>query len=270
MTTNATHPQGDRPLRGQWAVVTGASGGIGADIARSLARRGANVILVARSADKLAAVQAELTGQWGVEAEVIAQDLGVPGAAQALYDQVTALGHPVEMLINNAGFGLFGEFLEIDWEREQTMLQLDIVTLAHLTRLFAADMVARGSGYIMQIASNGAYLPSPLYASYAAAKAYVMNYGLAINYELRQTGVSVTVLSPGITRTGFHDTSGQDYRLYHRLTVMDSDRVAEIGVKGMLRRKGHVIPGWLNQLTVWSTRLMPRRLSAMVGYYLMR
>jgi uncharacterized protein len=256
-------------LSGQWALVTGASSGLGADFARELAGRGASLVLVARREENLRALQAEITARHPVQVEVVAMDLATPEAPQQLYDRLKAAGRQVDILINNAGLGLYGPFLEIDWQRERNMLELDIVTLTHMTKLFVRDMVARKRGYILQIASIGAYQPSPLYASYSAAKAYVLNFGEALNYELRNTGVGVTVLSPGITATEFLKVSGQQATFYQRTVMMQSPEVVRIGIDAMLKRRPSVVPGWLNAVTVWFNRLLPRRVQAAVAHRLM-
>jgi uncharacterized protein len=256
-------------LSGQWALVTGASSGLGADFARELAGRGASLVLVARREENLRALQAEITARHPVQVEVVAMDLATPEAPQQLYDRLKAAGRQVDILINNAGLGLYGPFLEIDWQRERNMLELDIVTLTHMTKLFVRDMVARKRGYILQIASIGAYQPSPLYASYAAAKAYVLNFGEALNYELRKTNVKVTVLSPGITATEFLKVSGQQATLYQRTVMMRSPDVVRIGIDALLRGKPSIVPGRLNALMAWSNRLFPRRVQAAVAHRLM-
>jgi hypothetical protein len=258
-----------RTLNGQWALVTGASSGLGADFARELAARGANLVLVARRADNLRAIQAEITARHAVQVEVIAMDLATPEAPQQLYDQLKAAGRRIDMLINNAGLGLYGRFVDIEWERERNMLELDIVTLTHMTKLFVRDMLARNHGYILQLASIGAYQPTPLYASYSAAKAYVLNFGEALNYELRKTGVKVTVLSPGITATEFLKVSGQQATLYQRAVMMQSPDVVRIGINALLKGKPSVVPGRLNAIMAWSNRLVPRRVQAAVAYRLM-
>lgn len=257
-------------LQGKTALVTGASSGLGVAFARRLAARGSGLILVARREDKLIEAQQELQKAYGVPVEIIVMDLAAPDAPQRLYDQIAASGKTIDILINNAGLGLFGTFLDLSWERQHAMLELDMITLAHLTKLFVKGMVERRSGYILHIASTGAYQPTPLYASYGAAKSFVLSFGEALNYELRKTGVKCTVLSPGVTRTEFHEVAGQDYRLYHRLTAMDSDKVAEIGVRAMLKGRPSIVAGWMNALMAWSIRLVPRRLSAMLAYYTMR
>jgi len=258
------------PLHGKTALVTGASSGLGVAFAHRLAARGACLILVARREDKLREVQQKIQETYGVQVEIVAMDLAAPEAPQRLYDQLKASGRTVEILINNAGLGLFGEFVNIPWEREHAMLELDMITLVHLTKLFVKDMVDRHSGYVLHVASTGAYQPSPLYATYCAAKSFVLSFGEALHFELRDTGVMSTVLSPGVTRTEFHDVAGQDYRLYHRLTAMDSEKVAEIGLRALLKNRPSVVAGRINALMAWSNRLVPRRFSAWMAYTMMR
>jgi uncharacterized protein len=257
-------------LKGKWGLVTGASSGLGVDFARQLAMRGCNLILSARRQAQLQAVQAELRREYGVEVDVIPMDLATAGAAQRLYDQLRAMGRNVDVLVNNAGYGLFGEFVEIPWERERKMLELDIVTVTEMTKLMVRDMVERDFGYVLQVASIGAYQPSPLYATYSAAKSYVLNFSEALNYELRNTRVRCTVISPGITRTEFLSVSGQQPSFYQRLMLMESEEVARIGIESMLKGRPSVVPGWLNTLTVWSNRLLSRRMATAVAYRLMR
>jgi uncharacterized protein len=258
-----------KDLQGKLALVTGASSGLGVDFARNLAGRGCNLILVARREDRLHAVQQQISAAHGVEVTVISIDLGAPDAPQQLYDQIKQTGQTVDVLVNNAGFGLFGEFVDIPWEQEKSMLELDIVTVAHLTKLFLRDMLAQNFGYILQVASIGAYQPSPTYASYSAAKSFVLNFGEALNYELRNTNVSCTVVSPGVTATEFHQVAGQELTWYQRRVLMKSADVAGLGIDSMLKHRSSVVPGWLNAVTIWSNRLIPRRLSAAISYRLM-
>ena len=259
-----------KQITGQWALVTGASSGLGVDFAKQLAAKGANLVLTARRVERLEAVRDEIQQAHDVQIEVIPCDLAAEGAPQELYDAIQAKGLTIDILINNAGLGLYGAFTEIEWEREKAMLDLDIITLTHMTKLFVKDMVAQGSGHILQVASIGAYQPSPLYASYSAAKSYVLNFSQAINYELRNTGVSVTVISPGVTKTEFLEVSGQEPTLYQRMVMMSSEDVTRQGINAMLKGKAQVVPGFLNALTAWSTRIMPRRLAAAVAYHTMR
>ncbi|GAC1508137.1 MAG: SDR family oxidoreductase [Chloroflexota bacterium] len=257
------------PVRGQRALVTGASSGLGADFARGLARRGCHLILVARRTELLAKLEAEITTKYGVEVESIPLDLTAPDAPRTLYDQIRASGKVVDVLINNAGFGLYGEFVDIPWERTHSMLELDVVVLTHLTRLFVADMAARRFGFVLLVSSIGAYSPSPTYASYSAAKSYVLSFGEALHYELRGSNVGCTVVSPGIVATEFLAVSGQQASRYQRMMMMTSHDVAEVGIQGMLRRKSSIIPGRLNALTAASSRFVPRRIAAALAYRLM-
>ena len=249
-------------LRGKTALVTGASSGLGVDFATILAERGCNLVLVARREERLRKLADELAQRHGVQAHVIAMDLAPLGAAADLYNRLRALNLTVDVLINNAGFGVYGPFTEIAWEREQEMLLLDIVTLVHLSKLFVRDMVGRNFGYVLQVSSIGAYQPSPTYATYSAAKAFVLSFGEALSYELRGTNVKVSVLSPGVTATEFLDVAGQRRTLYQRLSMMASRPVAEIGIDAMLRGKPSKVAGVMNALTAWSLRFVPRRLQA--------
>lgn len=257
-------------LRGQHALVTGASSGLGADFARELGRRGCHLVLVARRKDRLLRLASSIEEECGVRVRVIALDLGAPAAPEELHRRVAELGVEVDVLVNNAGFGIFGEFLDIPWERERAMLDLDVRTVVHLTKLFARDMVARESGYVLQVGSIGAYQPSPSYASYAAAKAFVLAFGEALSYELRGSGVSCTVVSPGVTATEFLEVSGQRPTPYQRWVMMESPEVARKAVRAMLRRKPSFVPGLANKLSAFSIRLLPRRWSAALAHYLMR
>lgn len=256
-------------LDGRLALVTGASSGLGVDFARRLAELGCHLVLVARREERLRAVQQEICARYGIEVAVLPLDLTGPEAPQQLYDQLQHWNKKVDVLVNNAGFGIHGDFIDIPWEEEEQLLELNIISLAHLTKLFVKDMVAQDFGYILQVASIGAFQGVPTYASYAAAKGFILLFGEALNYELRRSQVSCTVLCPGITATEFMKVAGQRPTLYHRLVTMPSQEVARIGLDGMLRRKATVVPGWFNRLTVWGSRLVPRRLAIAVSYRLM-
>jgi hypothetical protein len=184
-------------LHGRCALVTGASSGLGTDFARELAARGCRLVLVARREARLRTLADELRGAHGTEARIEAVDLGDAAAREALFDRLAAAGVEVDVLVNNAGFGVYGDFLSIPWERERRMLELDVAAVVHLTKLFAAGMVARGRGWILQVASIGAYQPSPTYASYSAAKAFVLSFGEALSFELRRTGSASRSSRPG-------------------------------------------------------------------------
>jgi short-subunit dehydrogenase len=247
-------------LRGKTALITGASSGLGADFARHLAACGCQLVLVARRAERLRELQTEISTRHGVSVECVAMDLVETDAPQRLYDQLNSMGRAIDVLINNAGRGLYGEFTTVPWESLHQMLELDIIALTHLTRLFVADMVKRESGYILLVASTGAFQPTPTYAAYSAAKSYVLSLGEALHYELRQTGVRCTVICPGVTRTEFFDVAGQRMTPYQRMTMMESSTVARIGIEAMLRGRSSVVAGRLNAIFAWATRLLPRQI----------
>lgn len=257
-------------LKGKRALITGASSGLGAEFARQLAAAGCDLVLVARRRERLDALRDELTSAHGATVEIHPADLAEPHAPEELFRAVTEGGRAVDILVNNAGYGLYGPFAEIPWESERRMLQLDILALVQLTKLVLPGMRDRDSGHILQIASNGAYQPTPLYASYAAAKSFVLSFGEALAYELRDTGVRCTVLSPGITATEFLDVSGQRPTLYQRLFMMRAETVVRIGLRRMLRGRSSTIAGWRNAVMAWSLRFVPRRMAAMMAYRLMR
>jgi uncharacterized protein len=175
----------------------------------------------------------------------------------------------VDVLVNSAGFGLYGPFSKLDWERERAMLELDMIVPVHLTKLFLPGMLDRRAGWILNIASIGAYQPSPLYASYSAAKSFILNFTEALSYELRGSGVVATALSPGIVATEFLQVSGQRATRYQRTAMMDSPTVARLGVDALLEGRPSLVPGRLNAASVWANRLLPRRASAALAHRLM-
>ena len=257
-------------LNGKLALITGASSGLGADFARQLAERGCGLILVARRVDRLEKLQAEISASYGVTVECLAMDLVEADAPQKLYDHLKAANRTVDVLVNNAGYGVFGEFWTTPWERLHQMLELDMVVLTHLTRLFIADMLLRDSGYILNVASTGAFQPTPTYAAYAAAKSYVLSLSEALHYELRQSAVKCTALCPGVTRTEFLEVAGQKMTSYQRLTMMESANVARIGIDAMLKGRSSVVAGGFNALAAWSMRLIPRQVQAAMSNLVMK
>lgn len=260
----------ENELRDHWAVVTGASSGLGRDFAVHLAALGMHVVAAARRADRLDELKRDIEGRFGTRVVPLRIDLAGEEGAERLYHTVAGEGIEPLVLVNNAGFGAWGPFLEIPWEKERSMLALDIVSLVYLTRRFTADMVTRGRGFVLQVASIGAYQSAPTYASYAAAKSFVLHHGEAIGYELRGTGVSVTVLSPGVTATEFLGVAGQKPTPYQRLAMMESERVVRAGVRAMLRRRMSIVPGFFNAFSVWLNRLLPRRLVVRIAEASMR
>jgi len=247
------------------ALITGASSGIGLELARVFAADGVDVILSARSEDKLQALAQEVTEAHGVKAEVIVADLSVPGETQKVYDQVKEQGWDVDYLVNNAGFGVYGGFAETDWPDEANMLQVNIVALSHLTKLFVSDLIAKGHGRILNVASTAAFQPGPMMAMYFATKAYVLSFSNALSNELKGTGVTVTALCPGATETGFQSAAGATgSRIFETRKLPTGADVARYGYKVMKKGKQVAVHGLLNKVLAQSNRLAPRRLTTAI------
>jgi short-subunit dehydrogenase len=242
------------------ALVTGASGGIGLELARLIAADGHDLVLVARSGDKLARLAEELSGKHNVAARVLVADLARADAPQEIFDDLQSKGVAVDVLINNAGFGSYGLFAETDLQSELGLLQVNIVALTHLAKLFLPAMIARRRGYVMNVASTAAFQPGPLMAVYYASKAYVLSLSEALANECEGTGVVVSALCPGPTETGFVAAAGMgDSKLFDRGS-MDARTVAVEGYRGMLKGKTVVIPGFRNSLVARTVGMMPRRM----------
>jgi short-subunit dehydrogenase len=255
-----------RPL----ALVTGASGGIGADLARELARHGHDLVLAARSVAPMEALAAELRVLGGA-ATVIAADLAKPGAAAALADDIASRGLTVEILVNNAGLGASGRFDRCDPARIGDILQVNIVALTELTRLLLPGMIERGHGRVMLVASVAGFQPGPRMAAYFASKAYVLSLGEALAYELRATGVSVTTLCPGATATNFFTVAGADNTAMARRVrrMMRAEEVARLGYRGLAAGRRVVITGMMNRVLALAGRYAPHRLTLPVTDLLM-
>lgn len=242
------------------ALITGASSGIGLELAHIHAEAKGDVILVARSKDKLEALGQELENKHGIKAHIFVSDLSKDQAAEQLYADVKAAGLEVDYLVNNAGFGGHGLFHERDWTKDNEMIALNIRALTALTRAFLPDMVARKSGRVLNVASMAGFLPGPLQAVYYATKAYVVSFSQAINNELGGTGVTVTALCPGATDTGFLDVADLGGTSMKDMLV-PARPVADVGYKAMLRAKPIAIPGFMNKLLAHVViRLLPKNL----------
>ena len=242
------------------ALITGASFGIGAEFARIFAREGYNLVLVARTADKLRQLASELEKAHGTRSLILAADLTDPGAPAYVLDQTKRADIQVDVLVNNAGFGQYGLFVDNDLEECLRQIQLNVTTLTHLTRLYLPLMLERQSGGVLNVASTAAFQPGPLMAVYFATKAYVLLFSEAIANELQGTGVTVTCLCPGATTTEFHKRAKATGMRLLKMGSMDAHTVAEDGYRAFVAGKPVVISGFKNWLVAQSVRFSPRRL----------
>ena len=247
----------DRPT----ALVTGASGGIGEALARELAARGHDLVLVARSVGALEALAAELSQAHGITATSIGADLAASGAGRALAGELRSRGLDIDIVVNNAGFADFGEFAQTDLDKTMQMVALNVVTLTELTHELLPPMIERGRGRVMNLASTAAFLPGPLMAVYYATKAYVLSFSEGVAEELKGTGVTVTALCPGPTASGFQARAAmEDSKLVKGKRVMDAATVAKMGVDAMEAGKTVAICGFKNKVQAVMPRFLPRAL----------
>lgn len=245
------------------AVITGASTGIGRELALICARHGYDVVLTARSQSALDRLASDIYASTSRPARIISKDLSDPSAPDEIFEEVTRGGTAVDALINNAGFGLVGKFWELDAAQQLGMINLNIAALTQLTRLFSPGMIARGRGRILNVASTAAFQPGPLMAVYYATKAYVVSFSAAVHNECRGSGVTVTTLCPGPTKTEFQKRSGaSESKLFEGGRVMDAARVARIGFEAMQAGKPMAISGRMNAAMAFLTRFAPIQLTA--------
>lgn len=243
---------------GKWALITGASSGLGLEFAELLAAQKVNLVLAARRREPMEALAAKLCRKHGVDILVEAIDLAAPGAAARLKSILDERSLRIDILVNNAGYGLHGEFLQTPLERTIDMIQLNITALTELSYVFGRDMAARRSGQILLIASLLGLQPVPTFAAYAATKSYVLAFGEALHDELRSQGVVVTSLCPGHTETGFDAAAGAPVSPLLRLLTMKPRPVAETGLRALSQGKASVIAGFMNKAAAFSNRLTPR------------
>jgi short-subunit dehydrogenase len=247
--------------KAQTALITGASGGIGYELAKLFARDHYNLVLVARSSNKLNQVAADLQTQFGVAVKTVALDLTAALAPKFLFDQLQREGIAVDVLVNNAGFGTFGEFASVSEGEILGQIHLNVTSLTHLTRLFLPAMLARRRGKIMNVASTAAFQPGPLMAVYYATKAYVLSFSEALANEVAGSGVVVSCFCPGATDTNFQKRANmENSRLFKKIGAMNAGRVARDGYRGLMAGRSLVISGAQNWLVAESVRFAPRRL----------
>jgi hypothetical protein len=235
------------------ALVTGASAGLGVDFARQLSKRGHRLVLVARRKDRLDSLAKDLGN-----ARAVAIDLSKANAAAKLMADIEAAGEEVEVLVNNAGFGLIGKFADLDAKRLRQMIDLNVGVLTDLCRAAAPQMIARKSGAILNIASTAAFQPGPNMAVYFATKAYVLSFTEALHEELKPHGIKVSCLCPGPTRTEFGEVAGFGGNGLFDRVVMESPDVVEAGLAALDKNRAVMVPGWKNKAVAASTRFAPR------------
>lgn len=238
-------------------LITGTTSGIGYALAKRFAAEGYGLVLVSRNKDKLNEQKKELELYNNVMVHVIVKDLCNENAAEEVYQELQDIGIPIHVLVNNAGFNECGEFANTRIEKETEMIRLHVITLTQLTKLFLPNMINNGWGHILNVGSTGSYAPFPINAVYAASKAYVLNFSLALRTELKGKNVNVTTLTPGATRTLFAEKANMSNTVLFSYFVMSPDKVAGKAIRGMFKNKAIVIPGLYNKVLVLFMKIVP-------------
>jgi len=246
-------------FRGKWALITGASAGIGANIARELASHGAKIILTARRRERLDQLAAELAARHNTETRIVIADLNDPAAPQQIYNATEGAGIVVDILINNAGLGHYGEFYKLEAEQEYSMVRVNCEAVVRISRLFIPRMVERRRGWMLVVASTASFQPIPYNAVYAATKAFDRFFALALAAEVERFGIKITTLCPSTTETEFFDVSGGG-GVFRRLAGLQSaDEVARKAVVALARGKRTIVPNFKGALGAFAVRLAPTR-----------
>ena len=250
-------------MKNKTALVTGGASGLGYEFAKLLAKDSYHLILIDIDSDKLNETKTALESTYPTQVTTLTKDLSIQNIAEEIVEEIGET--PIDVLINNAGFGLFGTFAETDWHREAAMLNLHIITTTHLTKLLLKGMVQRGSGKILNMSSLAAFQPGPLMAIYYASKAYILSFSEAIANELKGTGVTVTVLCPGQTKTSFQEVVSEK-TLENKISfnIASPEDVATYGYKAMMKGKVVVVPGTINKFLSKIPRVMPRNAAASI------
>ena len=241
-----------------YALVTGASSGIGYELAKLFAKDGKKLVIVARSQDKLEQLKTDIESKYGTSVRVLVKDLSDPTSPQEIFSELEKDSVNVDVLVNNAGFAVYGKFAETDWDEEAEMIQVNITSLTHLTKLFLKRMLENGSGRIMNVASGIAFLPGPLFSIYAASKAYVLHFTEALANEVDGTGVSVVCFCPSATRSLFWEKADAAHCRAGKSRLMDSAKAARIGYTALKKGKVTSIAGLAQNIAIFSTRFAPR------------
>lgn len=244
----------------RWALVTGASSGIGAEFATRLAGRGMHLVLAARRTDRMNSLAEELVAQHGIKCHIVTIDLSGPGSADRLYEEIEKQGIEIELLVNNAGVGLIGDLETTTLDDVQALVNLNITTLTRLTYLYLPGMLKRGHGAVINVSSVAAFQPVAFMAAYAASKSFVLHFSEALWAEARSRGVTVMALCPGVTETEFFDKAGAPGWL-QKHSFQTPFRVVKVAMRALEKRRQYVIPGWKDYLVSLLVRLATRRTS---------
>lgn len=247
-----------KELTDQWALVTGASTGLGAEFARQLAARGMHLVLTARRMDLMEALANELHTTHGTHCEIISADLSEPGEARRVLEAIHAKGIVIELLVNNAGFGIVGEVYHADVDRILELIRLNVSALTELTYRVLPGMLERGHGAIVNLSSLSAFQPVAYMGVYAASKAFVLHLSESLHCELKGRGITVTAVCPGVTRTNFFDVAGAPGWLQKHASH-SVEEVVKVGLRALERRRQYVVPGWRNYLLTLLVRIGSRR-----------
>jgi len=254
--------------KGKWALITGASAGIGVEFATQLAAGGMHVALTARRRDRLEALSEKLKGAHKVETEIIVADLAEPNAPEKIYGVTKQKGLAIELLINNAGFGQYGEITQVETQRLLNMVHVNCTAVVHLTRLFLPDMVARRSGYVLIVASTASFQAVPYISTYAATKAFDLLFAEGLAEEMKPHGIRVCALCPGSTESEFHAVAGQEQ--FTSKNQETAEKVARTGLQALAAGKSYVISGLGNYLGAHSQRVVPRRMVTRIAANMFR
>jgi len=248
------------------ALITGATHGIGYELAKQFAQHGHDLMIVSRKKEDLRRVSKELKKDYGIRVWTLASDLSLHDSPEQIFSFLKRNKMSIGVLVNNAGFGLFGKFAETDLEKELNMIHLNVMSLTRLTKLLLPSMIKRKSGYILNVASTASFMPGPLSAVYFASKAYVLSFSEAIGAELQGTGVQVSALCPGPTQTGFGSRSGGDNTglFANKILAQSAQDVATIAYRDLMKGKRIIIPGWRNKIQIFLLRFTPRSLATKI------
>jgi len=248
------------------ALITGASSGLGVEFAKLFAQDGYDLVLIARREERLEKLAQELHQNFGIKSHIITKDLSNPRAPEEIFEELNQQSVLIHALVNNAGTQVYGKFQETDLNKQIQMLQINLMALTSLTKLIIDQMLANHiKGKILQIGSTGSFMPVPLNSPYCGSKAYVLNFADGISNDLKGTGITITTLCPGATRTEFSTKAGMDDTLVFKFMVMKPSEVAKIGYKAMQKGKLSVVAGLYNKIMVFSIRFLPRSLVVWMG-----